>query len=459
VIDRPARDALAAAPAPGRRVLLRGGRVLSMDSVAGDFVGDVLIEGERIAALGPRLDDARGIEGVVEIDAAGAIVVPGFVDSHLHAWQGQIAGVAPDVPLPRYEEILHSTIAPLYRPEDMRIGNLLSGLRCLDSGVTCMVDNSHNSRSAAHSDAAVEGLGEAGIRAVHASGAPIAGEWDGQWPADLERLRAERFAGDGGLLTLRMYTAKPEGQRAAWEYAKEHGYWVSTEIGFWNEAFVAECAASGLLSERHAFNHCAGLSPDGWRLIAEHGVAVNVCGRSDTTFLVTPAMPPVAEALAHGVPLGLSMDTEASYPIDVFAEMSTILHLARGRAARPLAEGGAEQPIDARTVLEMATVGGAANAGLAEEVGSLTPGKQADVVVIRPPALSVGAPIDPAAAVVSFARPGDVEAVFVAGRLRKWEGELLGHDLQRLRAEGGASRERLLAAAGIDPNGGQTGLD
>src|SRR5207253_360923 len=154
------------------------------------------------------------------------------------------------------------------------------------------------------------------------SGAPIDGNWDRQWPADLERLRSEHFGGEDDLLTLRMYTAKPEGQRAAWEYAKRHDYWVSSEIGFWNEAFVAGCAAAGVLTERHAFNHCAGLSADAWRRIAARGVAVNVCARSDTTFLVGPATPPVAEALAHGVPLGLSMDTEASYGIDFFAEMS-----------------------------------------------------------------------------------------------------------------------------------------
>ncbi|MBS1677441.1 MAG: amidohydrolase family protein [Actinobacteria bacterium] len=437
------RELTAAAAGAGRRTLVRGGHVVSMDERLGDFVGDVLIEDEKIVALGPELTEARAGGDVIELDATGSIVAPGFVDSHLHAWQGQLAGVAPDVSLPRYEEVLHGALAPHYRPEDMRIGNLVSALRCLESGVTCVIDNSHNARSAEHSSAAVEGLREAGIRAVHATGTPIEGEWNRQWAADLARLRAEYFGSDEQLLTLRLYTAKPAGQRQAWEFARQEGYWVSTEVGFWNEAFIRECAADGVLTSRHAFNHCAGLSEELWRLIADHGIAVNVCARSDTTFFVGPAMPPVAEALAHGVPVGMSMDTEASYGIDFFAEMGTLLHLARGRAASAPAEDRVAPT--ARDVLTMATRGGAANAGLVDRIGSLTPGKQADLVVIKPGSLAVGLPRDPAAAITSFSRPADVAAVFVAGRLRKWDGELQGHDLAGLKREAEASRERLLA--------------
>jgi cytosine/adenosine deaminase-related metal-dependent hydrolase len=438
-----------AADDPGRRVLIRGGRILSMDPQIGDLVGDVLIEGETIVAVGPDLGGEADV--AIEVDVGGYLVLPGFVDSHLHAWQGQIAGIAPDISLPEYEALIHGRLAPQYRPEDMRIGNLLSALRCLESGVTCMVDNSHNSRSEEHCEAAIEGLRLAGIRAVHAVGAPIDGSWEGEWRVDMERLRSRDFASEDQLLTLGMFTAKPEGQRQAWEYAKRHGYRVSTEIGFWSEAFVIEAAAAGLVDDRHAFNHCSGLSPEAWKVIADHGVNVNVCGRSDTSYLVGPATPPVAEALAHRVPTGISMDTEVGYGIDAFAEMSTILYLARGRASRAAFDGVDDPPpaIGARDLVEMATRGGAANAGLGDRIGSLTPGKQADVVVIKPPRLGLGPAGDAAAEIVSFARSADVDAVIVAGRPRKWGGELLGHDLEAVRATGGASRRRLLTAAGV----------
>jgi cytosine/adenosine deaminase-related metal-dependent hydrolase len=79
----------------------------------------------------------------------------------------------------------HRGFAPFYQPEDMYVGNLTTALGCIDAGITCFIDNSHNSRSAAHSDAAVKALFDSGIRAVHASGAPTFGLWGKQWPGDI----------------------------------------------------------------------------------------------------------------------------------------------------------------------------------------------------------------------------------------------------------------------------------
>lgn len=116
------------------------------------------------------------------------IVLPGFVDSHLHAWAGQLRGLAPAVDLETYIGRTHGGAAPHYRPHDMYVGNLITSLQCLDAGVTTILDNSHNTRTADHSNAAVEALFDAGIRAVHASGAPIASTWDQHWPGDVLRL-------------------------------------------------------------------------------------------------------------------------------------------------------------------------------------------------------------------------------------------------------------------------------
>ena len=146
------------------RVLLRGGYVLTMDPAQGDFVGDVLIRGDVIDAVGRELsaDDS------LVINVSGQIVLPGFVDSHVHAWEGVIRGIAPDADFGNYMAITHGGIAKLMGPEDVAVGQRVTAAQALNGGVTTIVDNSHNSRSAAHSDAAIAALREMGIRAVHA---------------------------------------------------------------------------------------------------------------------------------------------------------------------------------------------------------------------------------------------------------------------------------------------------
>jgi 5-methylthioadenosine/S-adenosylhomocysteine deaminase len=170
-----------------QRLLIKGGMVLSMDPVVGDLArGDLLIEGDRILAIGTGLD----AEGADIIDATDMIVMPGFVDSHRHAWEGQLRRIDPNSPtLLDYLNSTHFSFATHYRPEDMYVGNLLTALGALDSGITTVVDNSHNARSPAHSDASVDALEDAGIRAVYAPGRPLAGHWAQHWPQDLARLK------------------------------------------------------------------------------------------------------------------------------------------------------------------------------------------------------------------------------------------------------------------------------
>src|SRR5262245_20042260 len=152
---------------PRQRLLLRGGTIISLDPQIGNLAtGDVLIEGKTIAAIGPNLSAT----GAQVISAANMILIPGFVDCHRHSWEGQLRRINPNAQtLAEYSNATHLSFATHYRPRDHYVGNLLTALGCIDSGITCVIDNSHNSRSAAHSDAAVEALMDSGIRAVHAS--------------------------------------------------------------------------------------------------------------------------------------------------------------------------------------------------------------------------------------------------------------------------------------------------
>src|SRR5437867_3329287 len=189
---------------PGQSILLKGGTIVSMDPKVGDFIkGDILIQGKKIMSVAADLK-APGQAQV--IDATNTIVIPGFVDAHRHSWEGQLRRIIPDGPIAAYMATTHQGFARYYRPHDIYVGNLITALGCIDAGITCVIDNSHNSRSAAHSDAAVQALIDSGIRGVHASGAPQNGDWDKQWPQDLLRLQKRFFSSDDQLVTLRMFS-------------------------------------------------------------------------------------------------------------------------------------------------------------------------------------------------------------------------------------------------------------
>src|SRR6202451_3031459 len=189
---------------PKSRILLKGATIVSMDAKVGDLAkGDLLIEGTKISAIAPEINAADA----QVIDALDTIVVPGFVDFHRHSCEAQLRRINPNSPtLADYMNATHLSFAKAYRPQDHYVGNYLTAMGCIDSGVTCVIDNSHNSRSAEHSDAAVEALMDGGIRAVHASGPPGAGEWAHQWPQDLERLQKKYFSSTDQLGTLPLFS-------------------------------------------------------------------------------------------------------------------------------------------------------------------------------------------------------------------------------------------------------------
>jgi hypothetical protein len=141
---------------PRRRILLNAGAIVSMDPKVGNLSrADVLIEGKKILDIGPDLSAVARDGKAVVVDARDTIVMPGFCDPHIHAWEGQIAriipnsnGIANDTKH-NYFTVVHQTLGPHYRPEDMYVGNLLTALSCIDAGITAFCDNSHNSRSGA----------------------------------------------------------------------------------------------------------------------------------------------------------------------------------------------------------------------------------------------------------------------------------------------------------------------
>ncbi len=429
---------------PNRRILLKGGTIVSMDPKIGDFVkGDLLIQGKKISAVGASLQASGEV-----IDASNTILIPGFVDCHRHSWEGVLRRIIPNGDIGKYMATTHQGFALHYRPQDMYMGNLVTALGCIDAGITCIIDNSHNSRSPAHSDAAIQALFDSGIRAVHASGAPQNGNWDRQWPLDLARIQKQFFSSNDQLVTLRMFSAL---DRDNWALARRLGLRVTTEFTgsagaplleqFWNEK---------LLGSDVTYNHCNALPDSTWQRIRESGGTVNVCPRSDPQYALGEGIPAFQKALDHGMRPGLSVDNEISYGTDMFTEMRVVFNIQRAWATYRRVNGDTNAPklVNVREVLECATVNGAACAGLPDQCGTLTPGKEADIVMIRTDDINLYPSNNAIGTVVAAADTRNVDTVIIGGTIRKFRGKMAGVNMSKFRQQVDESRAYLFRQAG-----------
>jgi 5-methylthioadenosine/S-adenosylhomocysteine deaminase len=432
------------------RILLKGGTIVSMDPGVGDLAkGDLLIEGTKIAAVSAEIDPA----GAQVIDALDTIIVPGFVDCHRHSWEAQLRRINPNSPtLADYMNATHLSFAKAYRPQDHYVGNYLTAMGCIDAGITCVIDNSHNSRSAAHSDAAIEALFDSGIRAVHASGPPGAGEWDHQWPADLERLQKKYFSSTDQLVTLRMFSGP---SRENWAVARKLGLRITTEFqGPQMAALLDPLAADKLVGPDNTFNHCGALPEKTWQILVDTGVNINVCPRSDAQYALGEGVCALQHAWDHGIKPGLSVDNETSYSTDMFMEMRVALYLQRAMAQNRKFSGDQSppKPLMVRDLLYCATVAGARCAGLEDKIGSLKPGKEADVLMIRTDDINLYPSNNAIGTVVQAAERSNVDTVIIGGRVRKYRGQVVGLDLMNLKSMVEESRAHLFGAVGYRPD-------
>jgi cytosine/adenosine deaminase-related metal-dependent hydrolase len=446
-------------------MLLRGGDVLTMDPEIGDvYGGDVLIENERIAAVGTDLE--AGDAEVV--DASGCIVIPGFIDSHRHTWETVIRGIAPDVSLGGYFDIVLDQLAPAYRPQDVYAANYLGSLEAIDAGVTTILDWSHINNSPEHTDEAIRGLKDSSLRAVYCYGNPntsLADWWytsELKSPEDIRRVRTQYFSSDDGLLTLPMGTRGPgfctdEVVTHHWELARDVGAPISVHVGMGPYAgrfsMVDNLKRLDLLYPDTTYIHCNHLSDDEFRLIAESGGHVSIA--PSVEMIMGHGTPPTAKALKYGLRPSLSIDVVTTVSGDMFTQMRFLFACDRLQSHEEAFAANAEtepELLTSRQVLEFATIEGARVCGIDDRTGSLTPGKQADVVLIRGDDTNTYPVIDPVSTVVLQADTRNVDTVLVAGRVLKRGGELAGADLRKARDQAGASLDYLLQHTQVQPH-------
>jgi 5-methylthioadenosine/S-adenosylhomocysteine deaminase len=416
------------------RTLVRGGMVVSVDPAVGDLPrGDVLIEDGRIAAVAATVDAADA----EIVDATGKIVMPGFVDTHRHTWQTTFRGIGADWTFDQYRVAMHGTLRPHYQPEDVYLGNLLGRIEALSSGVTTMLDWFHCAVRPENADAAIQALREAPGRSVFCY---CAAEPD--IAPEITRVRAQ-LPDDGMALGLRGPQLTTMDTTAAdVALARELGLRVSVHVHGatgWPSGHrpIADMRERGLLDDRTTIVHGNGLSDDQVAMMADAGCSVSIS--PDVELKMGLGWPETGRMLAAGIRPSLSIDDCPSAGGDMFAAMRTAFAVQRGL------DGG----LTARDVVEFATVDGARACGLDARTGSITVGKDADLILLDAEDPSLFPVSNPVTTVVAAGHPGVVDSVFVAGKAVKRDGRLLGVDLPALRARLLESRDRIAAAAGI----------
>jgi 5-methylthioadenosine/S-adenosylhomocysteine deaminase len=430
---------------PPSRILFKGGTLLTLDADVPSLpIGDVLIEADRIVAVGASLRS----DGAKVIDAAGCIVMPGLIDAHHHMWLGVMRRMMPNVDdLFAYIDVAAEKLGAHYRPLDMFLSTRLTALASLDAGVTTIIDACHNSRSPGHTDAALDALEGAGIRALHMVGAAMdKGVSSAHLPQDLERL-ARKWNDAGNLLRVGLF-----GQLNLdwWKLARRLNLSILTEFIGDLAKLGPEFAAKDVLGPHNIFNHCTRVPAQTWQLLADRGVNITVNPRSDALFGFDDETFAYQQATDHGLTPALGIDLDTAFGSDLFGEMHALFGQQRSamRYRRWHGESKVPAPISVESVLAAATVNGARAAGLERSIGTLTPGKQADVIMVRTDGIGVFPVSHAIGTIVQAVERSDVDTVMVAGKMRKQAGRLLGVDLPKLTAELAASREYLLQVSG-----------
>ena len=445
---------------PVERTLLKNGCVLTLDPVVGNFrVADVLIEGTKIAAVGPGLIAADA----QVIDASDMIVMPGFIDTHRHIWEGILRNIAPDALLGEYFVNILGVLAPVYRPQDAYAGNLVSALGAIDAGVTTLLDWSHIQNTPEHSDAVISALQETGLRCVFAYGTPnldMPAWWHNsslKHPRDVVRLAKQYFSSNNQLMTLALAPRGPEFttfevSKHDWELAREVGVRISVHVGvaeYGKLGKLGEMGRAGLLGPDTTYVHCCTLSQEELKMIADTGGTVSLAAPIEMQ--MGHGMPPIQKCLDLGLRPSLSVDVETTMCGDLFAQMRSVLTLQRSMVNELRLQGKEQLPeiLTSRDVIEFATIQGARANGLDSKVGTLTPGKEADLIMLHCDRINVLPINDPIGAVVRGMDSSNVDSVFIAGKARKRHGQLLNVDLNRVRKLAYESRDYVVAKSGF----------
>lgn len=443
------------------KTLIRGAHIITMDAQGDLPEGDLLVDGDRIAAIAPRIEasDAQLVPG------AGCILIPGLVNAHMHTWQTALRGVAANWTLLEYFQKMHAGLATVFEPEDLHIATLAGAVNQLHCGTTTLADWCHNNRTPAHNDAAIDALLQSGIRAAFFHGTPKPEPRPGERPfwetphpaAELRRL----LAAHQGRALLSVHAAVLGPHYSTLDVAL-HDFRMARELGV-----IASLHQGGGPAR----------TPDGWERLEEEGLLgphVNIVhghALSDAQLrrfcglgMSFSAAAESEMSQGHGHPItgrlrelghapSLGVDLESVISGDMFSQARVALGMQRSLDNAAWREAHGTIPptstITTREALGWVTVEGARMLGQLDRIGTLAPGKQADLVLIRADELNMQPVHDAVSTVVLQTSIANVDSVMVGGQWRKRAGCVHGVDTASLIRQLGDSGRKITRALGL----------
>lgn len=420
------------------KTLLKGGVVLTLDRKVGNLTrGDVLIDEGRISEVGESIR-ARDAEVV---DCTDTIVMPGFVDSHRHTWRSLFrnAGVGSDG-----APVSASAYRSHHQPDDLYAATMIGLLGAARSGTTTVVDWADIPESAEHLDAVLQAHADSGLRTVLVH--PV------EQSITAESLGG-RFAGNG-LSLLAIGGSDPSQSNldqtaGEWAHARSLGARIHAHCATAaSQGAIAALGARGLLGEDVTLVHCTNLAEADLDAVASTDTAVALAPSSEMAGGL--GSPPVQDFIDREIGPGLGVDDESIAPGDLFAQIRAIISIQHATAfdLKLAGKAGIPKLMTTREVIRHGTVDGARAAGLAGIAGTLTPGTQGDVIVLRTDRPNIFPINDPIGAVVWGMDTSNLDWVFVGGRALMREGELVA-DIGRARELASAAQQRVAGAAGL----------
>ena len=445
------------------RILIRNATIVSMDEATGDLTGDLLIENDRIAAIAPSL--AAGDAEIV--DASGFIVIPGLINAHMHTWQTGLRGVAANWTLLEYFKHVHAGLATVFRPADIGIATTVGALNQINCGATTLVDWCHNNPTPEHTDAAIDGLVESGIRAAFFHGSPKPDPKPGQKPFwevphprhEVERLLKHRLPANDGLVTLGLAILGPHYSTldvalADFALAREFGLIASMHQGGgaaktpdgWERL-----EAAGLLGDNVNIVHGNNLSDEQLKRFVDLGMSFSITPENEMAQGHGHPITGRLRKLGAGPTLGVDLESVMSGDMFTVARIALAMQRALDNAEYRAAHANIPETstVPVREALSWITTLGAKMLRMDDRIGSLAAGKQADLVLIDARQLNMHPVHDPVASVVMQTSLANIDSVMIAGRWKKRHGKLLHAGIARLQAELSASGDRILGALNL----------
>lgn len=444
-----------------RDTLIRGATVITMDSQGDLPCADILVRGQQIAEIAPRIAS----DSAEVIDASGQIIIPGLINAHMHTWQTALRGLASNWTLLEYFAKMHAGLATVFKPEDLHIATLVGALNQINCGSTTLVDWCHNNPTPAHNDAAIEGLLQSGIRAAFFHGTPKPDPKPGEKPfwevphprAEVERLLKAHQGKD--LLSIHAAVLGPH--YSTLEVAL-HDFAMARELGIIASLHQGGgpprtpegwqvLQQQGLLGEHVNIVHGHALDDEQLRRFCELGMSFSAAAENEMT-------------QGHGHPLtgrlrqlgrapSLGADLESVLGGDMLSQARIALGMQRSldNVAHRQAHGTIPptSTITTREALSWVTVEGARMLGQLDRIGTLAAGKQADLVMIRASDLNMQPVHDPLSSVVFQTTLANIDSVMIAGQWKKRHGQLQGVVLPPLLEQLQASGRRITQAMGL----------